>query len=262
MEYPRRRTPLKKIKSIWRIVKRDRLFAATIAFLLAFSVIGTLTATLCLGMTWFGDFLSNLISDILAGVVIGGVILAWWQLSKQREEERTANKERLKTYLEYLEREVALFDNTLPTIIQRLQDSDISVFTPGMIATPIWHLVEQSRELPDLLPPRLLTELAGFYGHMHCAGVAYNLITTSLMQAGPERERLLFRRMLLHELERANQVLVNSVLLERLETEIEIVKEELTENPQETRIRTLRLEIEETEIEVQLNALRKLDEES
>jgi hypothetical protein len=207
-------------------------------------VLLTATAVLCIAAdsAWRNDVLSNFVADFWAGVVIGGGILGFWQLRRQQTEEQKAKHERAKRYLEYLEKEIALLAGYLPLLYDRLSQSDTAIGSPGLLSSPFWDVVRYSGDLPGLIAPELLANVASFYGCVENANRAHQFVVSSLAQQTAARERALFRQWMIGDIERAKRHLQERALLSSIQTEISILTEELRDHPDPTRILKMRLE--------------------
>lgn len=113
---------------------------------------------------FWNDFLANLFSDLLAGVLLAGLLLTWWRRRQERRDQRRAELEKAMRYLEMLKEEVLRLLNLLPG----LKNAARPYVNPETIRipTPFWDTLQPSGELPKLINPQLLASLAQFYDHL------------------------------------------------------------------------------------------------
>jgi hypothetical protein len=117
-----------------------------------------------MGGNFWSDFLANFLSDLLAGVVLGGILLTYWTRRQEHREQRRSELEKTKRYLEMLKKEIDHLLSEIPTLVGAPQP----FVGPEKIRipTPFWDALQPSGELPKLINPQLLALLTQFYDHL------------------------------------------------------------------------------------------------
>ena len=112
---------------------------------------------------WTG-FLANLFSDLLAGFLLGGLLLAYWTRRRERREQQRSEATKAKRYLQMLQQEIDHLLGELPAVV----DAPSPFVGPEKIRipTPFWDALQPSGELPRLINPKLLASLTQFYDHL------------------------------------------------------------------------------------------------
>lgn len=123
---------------------------------------------------FWNAFLANFFSDLLAGGLLAGLLLRWWWRRQEHRDQRRAELEKAKRYLEMLKEEILALLTDLPG----LKNASRPYVNPGTIRipTPFWDTLQPSGELPKLIKPQLLASLAQFYDHLLYAKQGWGLI--------------------------------------------------------------------------------------
>ena len=114
------------------------------------------------------DFLSNFLSDLIAGGIIGtalalyvGKRLGNLERSQEQIDKHIADRERAIQYLTLLLKEIVDLKASLPVALEQFVETGWG--REIQIDTPFWETVDRSGELPRLLHPNMVRYLTRFY---------------------------------------------------------------------------------------------------
>lgn len=136
------------------------------------------------------DFVANLLSDLLAGLVLG-LPVAWWLGNKlsvaewlrHRKQDERADLDKAMRYTDLLRSEVAGLVTELPRVIESFSATDWG--KEFWLSAPLWEALQPSGELPRLLNPGLVEMLSMFYDHIARANHGKDLLVRSWMVSAP-----------------------------------------------------------------------------
>jgi gas vesicle protein len=191
-----------------------------------------------LDCSFWRDFLANFLSDILAGGIIGTALGLWaarrlsvFERSLQRRDEKIAELQKAKCYLELLKGEIDGLLEHLPAGIELFESSQ-GISQVGL-ATQLWDMLQPSGELPRLpITPDLIEKLALFYHRLARVREAQNWIKSSWLIQEPDKVPAMrkkvedFNNSVLSELRKA-LALGKEDLQDKLDLEISALREQL-----------------------------------
>ena len=137
------------------------------------------------------NFFANLLSDLVAGGIIGSFIA--WQLGKrlqveereqQQKDHLVDDKHRAIQYLQLLKTEITDLKESLPEELSNFNETGWGRMI--QIESPFWETVDRSGELPRLIHPNMVKYIAQFYGHIGLARRGRDLLIGSWLVANPQ----------------------------------------------------------------------------
>jgi hypothetical protein len=190
------------------------------------------------------DFLSNFLSDILAGGVIGA-LLAWFvglrlgrlERSEEQKDTKIGEKNRAIQYLTLLGKEIEELIDRLPVELEKFSETGWG--REIQIDTPFWDSIDRSGELPRLLHPNMVRCLTQYYGHIAFARRGRDLLIETWLIPDPHNvpginlKTDAFIQMTINGLRSA--IYMNQKILQHVKDNILVLQEEVKQLEEDKR---------------------------